>query len=66
MPQAMPVASAKMIWLDSGHVRSSATLAAAIAALFSCAPPSLAHTADDREFEEADRLAGGGERRESG
>jgi lysylphosphatidylglycerol synthetase-like protein (DUF2156 family) len=32
----------------------------------SCAPPSLAHTDDDREFEEADRLAGGGERRESG
>ena len=38
---------------------SSATLAAAIAALFSCAP-SLAHTDDDREFEEADQLAAGG------
>ena len=66
MPQAMPVASAKMIWLDSGHVIICHARRSDRRAVLMC-PPSLAHTDDDREFEEADRLAaGGGERRESG
>ena len=41
-------------------------LAAAIAALFSCAPPPLARTDDDCEFEEARAgpFAGGGKGRD--